>query len=335
MTGRRWQSNDAIDIAKFLLSFFVVAIHAIPFGDTFGGIIYPYVRVAVPLFFMFSAYLFFGRLRCGEERMAPALGRFVQRNAKLYGAWFAVLYCVAGYVLETSPFRLMGTPLRLLRNAVLGSTFGGSWFLSALVVGTALVCLLSRYMKNGAMVALGAALYALGCAESNYMNLMEGTLIDAAIGYYPVWICNSFPVAILWIALGKMMAERDKPVLPDLKARLIVLAVSLGVLTAENELVVRMGWATLSDAYLTLAPVCVVLFDIVIHTEVQCRHAKLLRELSVVTYCINSTVVVILGRRNCMGLAQFFWTCVICLTVGVVLRWASHIPGLKWLKCMY
>jgi len=335
MTESRRRNNDAIDVAKFLLSFFVVAIHAKPFTGAYEGIIHPYVRVAVPLFFMFSAYLFFGRLRRTEESTGTALKRFAARNMKLYGAWFVVLFCVAGYVAEVSPFRLMGTPLQLLRNVVLGSTFGGSWFLSALVVGMVVVCLLSRFMSNGVMAALGAVLYALGCAESNYMNLMEGTVIDALMGYYPVWICNSFPVAILWIVLGKMMAERDKPVFPDMKTRLIALAVSLGVLIAENALVVRMGWTTLSDAYLTIAPVCVALFDIVIHAEVRCRHAKLLRELSIVTYCINSTVVVILGRRNCMGMAQFFWTSVICLAVGFVLRWVSRIPGLKWLRCMY
>lgn len=47
--------NDGIDVMKFILSFFVCAIHTVGYG------IYPIARIAVPFFFIVSGYLFFAK----------------------------------------------------------------------------------------------------------------------------------------------------------------------------------------------------------------------------------------------------------------------------------
>lgn len=51
------KNYDIFDLTKFILSLFIVAIHSSILLD----ILSPCVRIAVPLFFMISSYLFFER----------------------------------------------------------------------------------------------------------------------------------------------------------------------------------------------------------------------------------------------------------------------------------
>lgn len=53
------KKNDSrYDVLKLVLSLFVVAIHS----DLFPPLLYPWLRVAVPLFFMMSSYFLFDKL---------------------------------------------------------------------------------------------------------------------------------------------------------------------------------------------------------------------------------------------------------------------------------
>lgn len=49
------QNYDIFDLAKFILAIFIIAIHS----EFLPHILYPWLRIAVPLFFVISAYLFF------------------------------------------------------------------------------------------------------------------------------------------------------------------------------------------------------------------------------------------------------------------------------------
>lgn len=47
------------DLVKFFLSLLVLAIHT----KLYSMILYPWLRIAVPLFFMISAYFLFSKMR--------------------------------------------------------------------------------------------------------------------------------------------------------------------------------------------------------------------------------------------------------------------------------
>ena len=80
---------DAFDVAKLLLSIFVVAIHA----QLLPELLNPLFRVAVPLFVMMSGFLLFGKLGRaeGESAKRRQLLLFIKRNLFLYMFWFIVL----------------------------------------------------------------------------------------------------------------------------------------------------------------------------------------------------------------------------------------------------
>ena len=52
------KNNDTFDILKYILSFMIIAIHT---GGGYARALYPWLRIAVPLFFMISAYLLFSK----------------------------------------------------------------------------------------------------------------------------------------------------------------------------------------------------------------------------------------------------------------------------------
>lgn len=47
---------DSIDLTKFVLAFMVVLIHINPFSAEVNVVVMPVLRLAVPLFFIISAF---------------------------------------------------------------------------------------------------------------------------------------------------------------------------------------------------------------------------------------------------------------------------------------
>lgn len=151
-----YKNINSLDLAKFIASIFVVAIHANPFRGTFNTIVIEgYARFAVPFFFITSAYLFFRR-----SPQKADLRHFAWRICLLYGFWFVFNlphYCY---------YRMPNNLATFLHNLFLGSTFGASWFLMALLEATVLVWLLSRKMNNWLLFAAGYLVLLLNQAFS-------------------------------------------------------------------------------------------------------------------------------------------------------------------------
>ena len=90
------KNNDSLDCLKVILSVLIVILHSHPLGEKYHYIFYPLVRVAVPVFFIISGFLFFNK--CERINPIDALKRYVIRNMKLYAFWECVLLPVTIYV---------------------------------------------------------------------------------------------------------------------------------------------------------------------------------------------------------------------------------------------
>jgi serine/alanine racemase len=94
----------AIDLAKFLCSLLVVVIHTSPLKDVSEPACFVLdnilARVAVPLFFAISGFLFFGKLDyyngkiSGSKDNLRRLLFYCKRNTALYLGWSAVYFAV-------------------------------------------------------------------------------------------------------------------------------------------------------------------------------------------------------------------------------------------------
>ncbi|MCD7763658.1 MAG: hypothetical protein LUI14_10790 [Lachnospiraceae bacterium] len=87
------KNYDAVDISKLILSLMVVALHT-SFLEGFAN---PILRLAVPIFFIYSGFFFFYKDSQVNEENKP-LKKLVVRNVKLYAAWFLVLLLPTNYL---------------------------------------------------------------------------------------------------------------------------------------------------------------------------------------------------------------------------------------------
>ena len=89
-TGRK-KGYDSFDLFKFIVSFIIIVVHLNPFGESRFHWIHPWVRIAIPVFFMISAYLFFSKYDAlPEDQKNTYLRKFTRRNMTLYLFWFIV-----------------------------------------------------------------------------------------------------------------------------------------------------------------------------------------------------------------------------------------------------
>lgn len=287
MTQRK--TIEILDVTKFVLAIMVVGIHTL---GKYG--IYPLFRIAVPLFFMISSYLFFSNSeKRGNVRF---LKKFCIRNLKLYCFWFIVLMPVflplGGYLTGNLLFNVF----KLIIKVFFGSTFTASWYISALVIGMCFVFACDKF-KIDYRIVLGFTflIYVICCLNSNYRNLMADDSIIVMINrIYPGTIYNGFLAGLFWITLGYVFACKRK--ICNRKKSKIGLIVSILLLEGEYFIVTKYHLTVDNDCYFMLVPVCCFIFDNLIKCNWKSKKikVKLLRKYSTIIYCVHGSVAVLI-----------------------------------------
>ena len=341
------RNYDFLDITKFVLSLMVVAIHANPLGEAAGELRFPFVRIAVPVFFLISSFLLFEKVTALDEagKKRQTIWKFVKRNLQLYFAWFVVLLpitiYVRGYFCAGIATSLKGIAVSFL----FGSTFQASWYIMALVIGMLIVWGVSRFLGNGGAIVLGMITYSACCMLSNYRNALDpDSWLVLLANVYPAEIYNSFPVALIWVSLGKWLAEHKAAVVKLPVRGLIVMAcISAACLIAEHCLVRAMHWQGANDCYFMLIPVCVVVFLLALNVKADYPSAAKLRRFSTVTYCMHVGLTLVVGAvlRSVLGLepATFVGGLIMyllvlsgCTVATVLISWLEKKPVFSFLR---
>lgn len=335
------KNYDLLDLVKLILSFMVVAIHS----GLFDPYLFPWLRLAVPMFFLISSYFFFTKVRKCEttnERLV-ALKDFVLRNAKLYLFWLIALSPVivlqrrvwfAGGILEGL--------LNVFLNLFIGSTFVASWFISALIIGTVIIFFASRKINNLVLFIVGVVLYVLIAIRSSYMVLFKD-MTDVLLGVlkYESYMnspVNSFPAGLFWIICGKIFADGGVKV--KLKPSIVALCISLALLFTEWLLAWKLLGSVREDFYIMLLPACLSLFNVLLNVKpISLKYAKEMRKISTVTFASHGAVLFIIhGLFEVLlpltlpSVVKFISTVAICFGISMLIFFLEKFKYLKWLK---
>lgn len=82
------KNYDVLDLTKLVLSIMIVAIHT----SLFPNILYPWLRLAVPLFFIISSFLLFSKVNnVSLTEKDIVVKNYIIRQLKLYLFWFIIL----------------------------------------------------------------------------------------------------------------------------------------------------------------------------------------------------------------------------------------------------
>ena len=221
MTNTRAERKQyrAIDIAKFVMAILVVAIHVRPFtGQT--AFVYDDIiaRIADPLFFQITAFLFFekifaqisGDLRPGMSwRM---LGHYMKRILALYTAWFVIYAPVVLPRTWQECGNTRGMLLALLKKYWLSGYYGAMWFMTALLLAMPLVFILTKYLGSRLCLLLSAPWFLLTVARMEYCSITDGWQVagyfDSAIYGIFGWYGNGLTYGFFFCALGMWIAYK-------------------------------------------------------------------------------------------------------------------------------
>lgn len=221
MTNTRAERKQyrAIDIAKFVMAILVVAIHVRPFtGQT--AFVYDDIiaRIADPLFFQITAFLFFEKVFAqisGDLRQGMSwrmLGHYMKRILALYTAWFVIYAPVVLPRTWQECGNIRGMLLALLKKYWLSGYYGAMWFMTALLLAMPLVFILTKYLGSRLCLLLSAPWFLLTVARMEYCSITDGWQVagyfDSAIYGIFGWYGNGLTYGFFFCALGMWIAYK-------------------------------------------------------------------------------------------------------------------------------
>lgn len=250
------------DILKLILSVMVIIIHA----NVYPRLLYPWLRIAVPLFFIMSSYFLFSKLQnisvCDQWKIVK---KYAVKNIGLYCFWSAALLPFTLYIRRESYFSQTWWQglINYFWDFLFGAGFISSWFIPASVVGVVIIWWVSTKGKFTTICLISLASFCIVTLWSSYQSIFQKypTIIKIMSSYSnilrsPVY---SFPAAIFWIFIGKNFSERScKKTL--LSTNLFLLLISSAALYLEWRFVQCLDGSFNNDSYFMLAPVCISFF---------------------------------------------------------------------------
>lgn len=347
-SGRK--NHDSFDLTKLILSFLVVTLHLTAFQKEATWLI-AFSRIAVPMFFLISSYLFFEPLAAkpnDSDWRKERLRHFVLRGVTLYFSWFLLQMPLTlriwgwqayGYSEGYGITRIL---LAFLKKLFLGNTFVASWYLSSLILGMCTVVFLDCFMSDMGLLALGAAAYLLCCLNSGYAEL---NILRISFFYIP----NSFPASLLWLALGKQTAENtgivEKLQTFGKKMKIGLTCMAAVLYAVEYYVCSKLQLSGVTDAHVMLVPLCFFLFLLVLEDERDIPHAREMRTISTVIYCSHGSLAaltLLLGERIGVSFEQmpeavFCYLIVLLAGTGfaLLLMQLQKNRRLKWLRYLW
>ena len=354
MTVRK--TYPALDVAKFVASLFVVAIHAklldevnIPgtgLSASWGIILV--ARLAVPFFFATSSFLLFrkiGQLPAGASPW-PTFAKFSKRLLRLWAFWFAVgtpMYFFMAF--RHGEWTMSGWLWDIV--FVNGGIFYG-WFLPALFYGMAFLLFARRHLSQKTFYLLCVA---IGIAA--ILPAYSGRAWSAASSFAATlrfqWP-TSWATSIIPLSVGVWFAdhEPDLPIMGRAYRPCLIwlLAVSLAGMFCEGLLQRRSigeffpnGFypqPVMFSLYPALFALCLLLFGLDIRES---PRWLLIRSLSIVMYLFQGTALYLCWQGfgflipgGVPSTVVYATSVFFCLFVGCVLLRMSAMPKLIWLR---
>ena len=330
--------GNRFDILKFVLALMIVALHS----RLYPRALLPIVRLAVPLFFMMTSYFFNIKLIGinDENKKRQKLLNYLKRNGQLYLFWsvtllpFVILFHLAwfrsgfGYAI-----------IQILKSIFITGFFTVSWFILAAVYSVVLVFLMSKRLSNGWILIISFLVYVLALLDSNYGGLLSEEarvfLKSPNIRY-----SMNLPAAMIWVVLGKILAEKSSATSPKLLYPL--LAGSFILYYLEFYLLEHYGWHLSTDCFLLSIPLCYLIFTAIIQSkDVDCKHALWLRKSSIIIYCLHYTVILIIRllqdqfNLSIPDFMVFTITLAICLGFAWGIIYCSEVKKIRLLRYAY
>ena len=316
------KNYDNLDLLKFILCFMIVAIHT----QLFPMILYPWLRLAVPLFFITSSFLIFKKINMEVNREKEIIKKYFNRQLKFYFFWFVLLLPLTIYIrLEWFENGLAVGLIKFVSNLLFSSTFIASWFIVANFEGIVIVSIFHKKRKK-ILYLLSLFFYILCCLLSSYiMFLNKNIFIQKMIVNYERFLPSfifSFPVAIVYIIIGKKFSDKEEDIIVSLKDYLFLI-ISCILLFIEWRICYSFTGTYNNDCYFMLLPCSYFIFKIVLSKKMYIKNSKSFRTFSVICFPLHGSLQYLItfllkhfiNNSNLIGLLSFIITLLCCYII--------------------
>ena len=337
------QNYDSIDLLKMILCIFVVSIHT----GFLSGMIYPIVRIAVPCFFIITGFFTFNnldKLKSAKEKKEKCMN-IVKRYLLLYVFW---VLCNLPYTVYTRDFfkqNFSESLVAFIKSLLRGNAFPGSWYIIASALGIILIYILSCHFSNKQIILITIPFYLYATFTCEFSLAIQSSFpilnkINDYFTYFLGYPQFSFCIALLYIAIGKLLANNIEYMRDNIKIYLGLLAASVFLLFGEYYYISTKNFFIYNnDCLFTLLPVAVFTVLMSLNTHIKCRYSKSIRNISTIIYCSHITasaifrkVLSILNITDNQNILLFILTFCSCLLGScLILRLEQH-KKFKWLK---
>lgn len=353
--------NSAIDLAKFAMAVFVVAIHVRPFSGNLAFLVDDCItRLANPLFFTISSYfLFYGlekdRVREGSKKWnVKVLLPFIKRILILYTVWFVLNLPNFKWQIMFDGVKML--PVRFFQAYFLSGPFDTAlWFLPALLWGVVLTFWISGMSKPQVAFVVGFLLHLLSLFDGDYHMFVEDVvwfqrLVDVFETIF-LWLANGFTYGLCYCALGACIAvknvkrgEQPQEGKKEYQAHFGTwTVVFLGLYMVECVLIKWRQWGEGFGAQFMMIPFSYFCLQFLLMAEIKERPIyRFLQKMSIVIFGVQ--FLVIYGFRNLLAgcawymestTVQFVIVLGVTCAIAAAVVWLSEHTRLKFLKCMY
>lgn len=324
------------DLLKFFMATMIVAIHTNAWeSPLFHTLFWPFIRSAVPVFFVLSAFFYFKKQRVLGFSLSQ-LFHFIKRICMLYFFWFIINL---PFILYQSHYDLVsntlyGNILIVLKYLFFFQFFGypGSWFFSGLIIGVTIITLLKRYKVPDFFVGLICLYCYVFTWWPEYMS-------DISSVFHQWWVDNispkvsmSFWVALLWCFMGCLISSHSIVNLVDRHRNSFFYYSGLLLLIIYLAYIVMDG--TIRDyawMNLILVPVIVLFFYSLDLPD--WNGYKLLRVMSIEIYMLHFIVLRFVRRLFPDDVVlKYFVVLLLCILISWILIRLEQIKGFKWMS---
>lgn len=320
-----------LDVLKFIMALLVMEIHlgatrALP--DVMElWCIKPLLAVPVPVFFLISSFFFFKKVHQEPESWST-LKKFLKRIIILYSFWVVAWL---PYLITKKPYFCNGIEgiSRFFIDFFFGEVFGNSWFFGALIVGTTIIYLFSRWLSDKLWWIIPSVLFA-------YFRLVPILSQEATmpVMWYSDHIINpyiSFPYNLFWIMLGYYLS----------KPRAIELIQKFT--TPYRWLFIIIGIASINLGHacsIVTLPFAVMAIFVAFFNWTPCisiEHSKWVRNASILIYVLHGNLEKVLRVYFHFehGPLLYLSEVAICTTIAALIIYLSRQRHFKWLRHAY
>ena len=330
---------NVFDLTKYILSLMVVSIHS----NLYPMVIYPWVRLAVPLFFIISSYFFFSGLNQAfdNEERTRKLWKYIKRNARLYIFWFIVLLPYTLYIRNYFAEGVWMGMFQFIKSLLFKSTFPASWYIQASIIAVSVIFFVSKKISNFSLFVISSLIYVVVILRSSYFDIVEiNPFLNRFYVIYESIFCSpvfNASAAFIWIVIGKYFAENKIKI--DSKVSAIGFFISCGFLYGEWTWVRAMNGAYNNDCYFFLLPAAVFAFEILRKIEIaKNKLTVFLGKSSIIIYVTHIPMISVLSYiynslfsiRNVVFV--FASTIIICTVLSYVIFRLEKYSAFRWLK---